>query len=139
MTFPYPGDDPSALLGIASDIATAQGYVGHLATHVSTAKTDLAAAWQSEAADMANADLGVIAKALPSMATRLTAAGTAVDEYQSVAFGVRYEVDHLRSEYTRLSTVLSGAAGAVRPGAALRRGQRNDPRADQGVSGRHRR
>ncbi len=124
MTFPYPGDDPSVLLGIASDIVTAQSYVGHLATHVSTAKTDLAAAWQSEAADMANADLGVIAKALPSMATRLTDAATAVDEYQSVAFGVRYEVDHLRSEYTRLSTVLSGEQAQY--GRAPRFGEAND-------------
>ena len=109
MTFPYPGDDPSLLLSIASDIVAAQSCIAQLSGHVSTAKNDLASAWQGQAADMANADLATIATALPSMASRLSAAGTAVDQYQSVAFSVRYEVDHLRSEYSRLSTLLSGA------------------------------
>ena len=74
-----------------------------------------------------------LTKALPDLAKRLGDASNAVSAYQSVAFQVRYEVDQIRLQYGKLSTLLSGEQGEY--ARAGRLGEVNDmtPRAGRGL------
>ena len=64
MTFPYPGDDLSALMSLNEAMSSAYTELNNLTADVTQSQSQLSSAWTGDAADMATADIGTLTAAL---------------------------------------------------------------------------
>lgn len=103
MTYPYPGDDPSALLGLSASLDSAHINMTTFNSSLNGVKGQLSGAWTGEVADKASADLVKVGKAVPDIAKRLNDGKAAVDTYRTVIVAVRKEVDDLRTQHDKLA------------------------------------
>jgi hypothetical protein len=124
MTFPYPGDDPSALDQVSSDIDSAHTNMKTFGTGLGQIKGQLSGAWQSDASDKAQGDMTTLTSMTSTISTDLNSAKSAVDDLAAALRPIRTTIDDLRSKYATQSSILQGEQEQY--GRAGRFGEAND-------------
>jgi hypothetical protein len=124
MTFPYPGDDPSALDQVSSDIDSAHTNMKTFGTGLGQIKGQLSGAWQSDASDKAQGDMTTLTSMTTTISTDLNSAKSAVDDLAAALRPIRTSIDDLRSTYATQASILQGEQDQY--GRAARFGEAND-------------
>ncbi len=115
MTFPYPGDDPGALLEVAATFNGGQPSLGLVGERLGEAAASMRTHWQADSAQLANADLDRVQTVVAEAGRDLARAGSAVDAYRSALLTVRAQIDDLRARYAAAQDQLeAGQADAQR-------------------------
>ena len=132
MTFPYPGDDPSALELVSFSIDSAHTNMKTFGTGLGQIKGQLSGAWQSDASDKAQGDMTTLTTMTSTIGTDLASAKSAVEALAAALRPIRTQIDDLRSQYATQATILQGEQEQY--GRAARFGEANDMTPDEIVS-----
>ena len=97
--FGYPGDDPAALVAAADQLDLAAARVDRLTQSMELSRQALRAAWTTQATELADADIGVLATGLPMVRSRVDAAQGAVLTHRGTLTRIRADVDELRIRF----------------------------------------
>ncbi|MET0966652.1 MAG: hypothetical protein ABWZ02_09665 [Nakamurella sp.] len=107
--FRYPGDDPAALAVVADQMDIAGTRIERLLTAVSLSRAALKGAWNMQASDLADADIGVLVDGLPIVRSALDSARTAITTQQTTLTRIRGEIDELKVRYRQQAAAIESA------------------------------
>jgi len=107
--FDYPGDDPAALVAAADQLDLAAARVDRLTQSIQLSRQALREAWTTPAAELADADIGVLATGLPVVRSGLDAAQAAVLTHRGTLTRIRADVDELRIRSLRAEHAIAAA------------------------------
>jgi len=111
--FDYPGDDPAALVAAADHLELAAARVDRLTQSMELSRQALRQAWTTQATEVADADIGVLATGLPTVRSRLDTARAAVLTHRGTLARIRADVDELRIRSLRAEHAIAAAQAQV--------------------------
>lgn len=122
LLFPYLGDNPVQVARLSDQLTAIGVSMGLIAESLSDTRAQIKSAWIDTASDLCDADIGVLANGLPTIASRLATAQAAVTAYHDDMSAGRREVDDIRvrwdhgtSRYDQAKAVLDGLIGSTDP------------------------
>ena len=111
--FDYPGDDPAALVAAADHLELAAARVDRLTQSMELSRQALRQAWTTQATELADADIGVLATGLPTVRSRLDTARAAVLTHRGTLARIRADVDELRIRSLQAEHAIAAAQAQV--------------------------
>ncbi len=111
--FGYPGDDPAALVVAADHLELAAARVDRLTQSMELSRQALRQAWTTQATELADADIRVLATGLPTVRSGLDTARAAVLTHRGTLTRIRADVDELRIRSLQAGHAIASAQAQV--------------------------